>query len=55
MLRTQLLRAELTTLGGGEPRVHGRMEREEAGEVGIEERSGDLAQSPNLNKLKVES
>ena len=50
-----MLHAELTTLGGGGPGVHGKMEREEAGEASIEEHSGTLAQSCSLNKHIVES
>ena len=55
MPRTHTLRAELTTLGGGVPGVRGSMEREEAGEASIVERSGGLAQSRSINKRVVES
>ena len=38
--RTHTLCNEVTTLGGGGPGVHGKMEREEAGKASIEEHSG---------------
>ena len=55
MPRIHTLRAELTTLDGGGPGVRGKMEKEEAGEVSIAERSRVLAQSRSLNEREVES